>query len=173
MKKIALIYWPKKGNVEKMGKKISEKFSKDQIDIYTITEVDVKILPNYNLLIIGNSTVGADNWEDAHKSRWYEFFKRLADIDLKSTSIAFYGLGDQILYPDHFVDGMAIVKQEFAKCCPLFIGKWPAKNYDFTDSDSLDGDNFIGLALDEDQQSELSEARIEKWIAQLKSEVGF
>jgi flavodoxin I len=81
-------------------------------------------------------------------------------------------LGDQILYPEHYVDGMAIIRDEFKNAGAEIIGAWPAEGYEHTDSKSLEGDHFIGLALDDDQQSELSNARIEKWVAILKAEAG-
>jgi len=138
--------------------------------IFTITSVDVEKISEYKLLIIGNSTVGADNWEDTHKSRWYEFFAKLENLDLSKTFVAIYGLGDQILYPDNFVDGIATIKEEFGKCDAKFIGRWPIEGYEHTDSKSIDGEEFLGLALDEDQQSELSDSRIEKWLSQIISE---
>ena len=170
MKDIALIYWPKNGNVEKSGEKMVGKLGEDKVDIFTITSVDVEKIPEYKLLIIGNSTVGADNWEDTHKSRWYEFFAKLEKLDLSNTFVAIYGLGDQILYPDNFVDGIATIKEEFGKCGANFIGRWPIEGYEHTDSKSIDGEEFLGLALDEDQQSELSEERIDKWLSQILGE---
>ncbi len=170
MKDIALIYWPKNGNVEKSGEKIVEKLGEDKADIFAITSIDMEQIPEYKLLIIGNSTIGADNWEDTHRSRWYEFFDKLEKLDLSKSFVAIYGLGDQILYPDHFVDGIKTIHEEFGKCGAKFIGRWPIEGYEHTDSESIDGEEFLGLALDEDQQAELTDERIEKWLTQIQSE---
>ena len=80
------------------------------------------------------------------------------------------GLGDQVLYPDHFVDGMAQLKSEFIRYDVQFVGMWPTDGYDHTGSDAVENGMFIGLALDEDQQPELSPERIKTWTDQLKSE---
>lgn len=173
MKKTALIYWPKKGNVEASARKIYQKFNESDIDIFTITEVDVEQLPGYDNIIIGGSTTGADNWEDAHKTRWMEFFDRLEEVNLSGKKVALFGLGDQILYPDHFVDGMAQLKSEFVKYNVQFVGSWPTDGYEHTGSDAIENGMFIGLALDEDQQHEMTDERIETWTAQLKREFGF
>jgi len=173
MKKTALIYWPKKGNVEDAASKIVEKFKGHPIDLFTITQVDVETLPQYDLLIIGGSTVGADNWEDTHKTRWIEFFQKLGKIHLHGQKVAIYGLGDQVLYPDHFVDGIAAIREEFARHHVDFIGYWPVKGYDFTGSRSAEGDHFLGLALDNDQQPELTDERIHSWVKQIQKEAGF
>jgi flavodoxin long chain len=172
MKKTALIYWPKKGNVEKTAARIAEHFSKDAIDVLTVAEADAAKLPGYDLLIFGGSTVGADNWEDAHTSKWYRFFEDLKKIDLHGKPAAIYGLGDQVLYPDHFVDGMAIIRDELLAAGARIIGRWPAEGYEHTDSRSQEGDHFIGLALDEDQQADFSEERVARWIGMLKAEAG-
>ena len=172
MKKIALIYWPKKGNVEASAKRIYEKFDRSLIDIFTITEIDVEKLSGYDNIIIGGSTTGADHWEDAHKTRWLDFFERLEEVNLSGKKVALFGLGDQVLYPDHFVDGMAQLKSEFVKYDVHFVGCWPADGYEHTGSDSIEDGKFIGLALDEDQQPELSAERIETWTKQLKKDFG-
>ncbi len=173
MKKTALVYWPKKGNVENTAAKIAAYFDQEAIDVFTISEVDVNQLFNYDFLIFGGSTIGADNWEDTHTTKWYSFFEDLKSISLQGKKVAIYGLGDQVLYPEHFVDGMAVLRNELVSSGAEVIGKWSAEGYEHTDSKSLEGDHFIGLALDDDHQSELSNERIEKWVNILKTEIGF
>ena len=172
MKKTALIYWPKKGNVENTAAKIAAYFSKDEIDVFTISNVDVSKLAEYDLLIFGGSTIGADNWQDTHTTKWYSFFESLKGVRLQDKAIAIYGLGDQVLYPENFVDGMAVIRDELVKSGARMIGRWPAEGYEYTDSKSLEGDYFIGLALDDDQQHELSNERIDKWVRGIKAELG-
>jgi len=169
MKKTALIYWPKKGNVENTAQKIAALFGEGNIDVFTISSVDISGLKDYELIIFGGSTIGADNWEDTHTTKWYSFFAEMKKLDLSSKLGAIYGLGDQILYPQNFVDGMAIIRDELSSTGIRFIGDWPAVGYEYTDSKALEGDHFIGLALDDDQQPEKSGERIEKWVEMLKA----
>lgn len=172
MKKTALIYWPKSGNVENTAGKIKALFAADSIDVFTISQLDVSKLTNYDLLIFGGSTIGADNWEAAHTSKWYSFFAELNKLNLEGKCAAIYGLGDQVLYPEHFVDGMAVIREELKPTSATIIGAWKAEGYEHTDSKSLEGDHFIGLALDDDHQSEMSDERISKWVDQIKKEAG-
>ena len=173
MKKTVLVYWPKKGNVENTAAKIAAHFEKNAIDVFTISELDVNKLANYDLIIFGGSTIGADNWEDTHTTKWYTFFDELKKQDLAGKTAAIYGLGDQILYPEHFVDGMAIIRDELVSAGAKVIGKWPVDGYEHTGSKSEQDGYFIGLALDDDHQSELSNERVDKWVGILKSEMGF
>ena len=169
MKKTALIYWPKKGNVESTAGKIAKLFDAGSIDVFTISEADPEKLSEYDLLIFGGSTIGADNWEDTHTSKWYSFFEAMKKLDLRGKLGAIYGLGDQVLYPEHFVDGMSIIRDELSSTGIQFIGSWPTDGYEHTDSKSIEDDQFIGLALDNDQQSELSDDRISQWVSLLKT----
>jgi len=172
MKKTALIYWPKKGNVERTAAKISAYFDKDAFDVFTISEIKAEKLSDYDFLIFGGSTIGADNWEDTHTTRWYQFFEVLRTVNLNGKTAAVFGLGDQVLYPEHFVDGMAVVRDELLAAGAKIIGQWPIDGYEHSDSKSMEGDHFIGLALDDDHQSELSNDRIQKWVEMLKAELG-
>ena len=168
MKKVILVYWPKKGNVEKTANKIARQLDDIPVDVFTISDLEVEKLAEYDLLIFGGSTVGADNWQDTHTSKWYSFFEALKQMNLSGKKVAIYGLGDQVLYPENFVDGMAIIRDELVAAGAEIIGAWPVEGYEHTDSKSIEGDHFIGLALDDDQQAELSDERISKWVAMLK-----
>jgi flavodoxin I len=173
MKKIGLFYWPKKGNVESCATLINGKFPGEQIELHSIDKINDLTLENYDLFIVGGSTVGADVWQKSKDSnRWFDFFKMVEIADLKDKPVAIFGLGDQILYPDHFVDGMKIIQDEFEIAGARLIGRWPTEGYDFTGSDSVEDDKFLGLALDEDQQDELTEERIDVWVKQISKEAG-
>ena len=51
------------------------------------------------------------------------------------------------------------------------VGRWPVAGYDFSASQAVDGDHFLGLALDQINQPALSEARIAAWLAQIRPEL--
>jgi flavodoxin I len=172
MKKIALIYWPKKGNTETAAHKIHVKFEKEAIDIFTITEINTAGFAMYDAFIIGGSTTGADNWESAHKTRWTDFFAKLEKAEIKGKPFALFGLGNQVLYPNHFVDGMAYLKEVFEKRGAVLKGRWPVDGYDYEDSESVENGMFYGLALDFDIQDDLTDVRINTWVDQIKKEFG-
>ena len=88
-----------------------------------------------------------------------------------SKTVAFYGLGDQVLYPNHFVDGLGILNEEVEKANGTLIGKWPIEGYSFTDSEGMDNDMFFGLAIDEDTESDLTDKRVHRWVDSIKKEL--
>lgn len=52
------------------------------------------------------------------------------------------------------------------------VGHWPTAGYHFEASKGLaDDDHFVGLAIDEDRQPELTAERVEKWVKQISEEL--
>lgn len=174
MKKTAILYWAKGGSVENVAYALLEAIGADKADLFDLGSFDLAKLDTYQNLILGSATIGAEVWRDATDSnKWNEFFVKLAGKSLASKKIAAFGLGNQILYPDHFVDSLGYMKTEVERLGGKLIGAWPAEGYDFNESEGLANGMFFGLALDEDQQKELTKGRIEKWVAQLNAEMNF
>ena len=95
---------------------------------------------------------------------WDDYFPDFENIDFTGKDIAIFGLGDQYGYPDNFVDGIGILAEVIIKNGGNIVGYWPNKGYDFNKSIGLAPNGmFYGLALDEDNQPELSEERVKLW----------
>lgn len=170
MKKILVTYWPKGGNVEKSAIKVQNEIGATAV-LKDLASARTAGFDEYDLIIAGGSTVGAETWREASGGNlWTVFFAELAPGSLNGKKAALFGLGDQVLYPNHFVDAMAHLKTGFIKAGATLIGKWPNEGYKFTASEALEGENFVGLALDEDWQAEMTPGRIQKWVAGLLAE---
>lgn len=169
MNKILIVFWPLGGNAEMAANAIASKFAGSNTVLKPVSEVTIGELTAADFVIAGGSTVGAGKWQDANSSnKWSQFFKDLPQGCLAGKKLALFGLGDQILYPDNFVDGLGVMKAEFAKTNAEFVGEWPIDGYKFTDSQGVENNQFVGLALDEDRQPELTQERIQTWTEQLK-----
>jgi len=94
----------------------------------------------------------------------------LTGLDLKGKKVAIFGLGDQGGYGDNFCDAMDELKTCFANQGAEIVGAWPTEGYDHMESKSVEGDKFVGLACDEDNQPDMSEERVKAWVAQIKGE---
>ncbi len=78
MKKIALLYWGKGGNVEHAARVIHKLLGTETTDLFDVKSFDVGNIKNYKLIILGGSTVGANNWEDAsNDNMWNNFFRKI------------------------------------------------------------------------------------------------
>ena len=103
---------------------------------------------------------------------WEEVGDALSELDLSGKVIALYGLGDQFGYGDYFVDAMGWLHEKLVNTGATFIGQWSTEGYDFEASRGANADKteFVGLAVDEDQQFDLTDQRVEQWVIQLYAE---
>lgn len=167
MSKTALIYGSDTGVTEEITGLIKALLDDQNINILNVFHAEEDIFRSYDRFILGLST-----WYDGElQSDWDEFFERFKKIDFSNKKVVLFGLGDQEAYAEYFVDGLGIIGQIVIQNGGQLFGKWPTKGYVFEQSKGLlDKDYFYGLALDEDNQPELTDARIEKWLLNIKEE---
>ena len=175
MKRIGLIFWPNTGNTAIVGEMIHKKFSNYpdlvKIDIIDFEEVTERKIKPFDCLVIGGSTIGSVNWHNANKTnRWGDFFKSVKMTDFSKKRVALFGLGDQVSYPYSFVDGMSELYDGIKQKGARMVGEWSTDGYDFADSKSIKGEYFIGLAIDQDNQKQLTNQRVDQWVDQLIGE---
>ena len=167
-KKIGLFYGTTTGKTEAVAEAIRDAFDDVTIDYNDISKVDIEELNEYDCLIIGCPT-----WDIGElQSDWESVFSELDDIDFTGKLVAYFGTGDQLGYGDTFQDAMGILEEKITELGGNTVGYTDAEGYDFNDSKALHDGKFCGLALDEDNQPELTETRILAWVAQLKIEFG-
>lgn len=175
MNKTAIFFSPEGGNVNSVSIKLGEVIGKDKVDIIPATKVVKEDLDKYNQVILVGSTVGADHWSNKIiVDEWQEFFAKLDEISFEDKKMAIVGLGNSVLYPDHFADGIAHLYNRISEKKARIFGFVNPEGYDFTDSEALNDDGaFCGLPIDEDNEDELTHERLEKWISMLKSDFEF
>ncbi len=167
--KIGLFYGSDTGNTQEVAEKIVEIIGEENIDLYCIGEVENSDLENHNFLILGTST-----WYDGElQSEWEDFFINLDDIDFTNKTVALFGLGDQYTYGEYFVDGIGILYDKIIEKGARVVGQWPIDDYDFDESIAERNGEFVGLAIDEDNESEKTDARINTWLQQISQDFGF
>ncbi len=172
MKKIGLIYGPPGGSTEKVAKMIWDHIGKDKCDIMIAREIGKAELAKYDNIIFGISTIGTETWQSEKvKSGWFTFKNALSESNMKGKKIAIFGLGDHIRYPDHFVDAMGDVYEILQAQSVDTIGKVDTSEYQFTDSKSVVGNQFVGLPIDEDFEPEKTTARITEWLNRILPEM--
>jgi len=98
---------------------------------------------------------------------WEEFLPTLPADALAGKVVAIFGLGDQEKYPDHFVDAIGLLYDALTDCGARVVGRWPTEGYTFTASAAVDGDHFLGLAIDQHAQAGLTDARVDQWLSEI------
>lgn len=162
--KTAIIYGSDSGYTEEVAKKIYSKFKKYDITLLEIKDVNEAKILSFDFLIFGLSTWYVGDLQ----SDWENYFDDFKKIDFSNKLISIFGLGDQWGYDYNFVDGIGIIAEEILRNNGTIIGNWPTKGYDFQLSKGLINENmFYGLAIDDENQSEFTDERIDLWCEQL------
>ena len=155
---------------EMAAEKIRERIGAEWIDLYNIAEDDIALVQEYDFLIFGIPT-----WDYGElQEDWENVWDDLAQLDLKGKTVALYGLGDQEGYPQWFQDALGYLHAQLVALGARAVGYWPAEGYQFEESKGLtpDASQFVGLPLDEENEFELSDQRIEQWCALIMREFG-
>ena len=161
---IGIFYGSNGGNTESVAKKIRNALGLET-KLFDIADTDIDKLSEFTHLIIGTSTWGVGELQDD----WDDKFSEFEQFDFTGKTVAFFGLGDQEMYEDTFVDGMGILHDVAVKNGATVVGdNWTADGYNFDESFALKDSAFVGLTIDEDNQDELTDERIGKWTESIK-----
>lgn len=163
MSKTAVFFGSSTGNTEEIANQIAEKL---QAEIFNVGDSPTERLAQYNNLVFGTSTWGEGDLQDD----WESFINKVKNTDLNGKIVAIFGCGDGGSNPDTFVGGMShIYKAVKDKGCKI-IGTTSTEGYEFDHSEAIINNEFIGLPLDEMNQSELTKKRINDWTEKIKKE---
>ena len=143
---------------------IKEKHGLKIVPINIIDLDDPNDMFLYKRIILGMPTWNYGEYQDD----WEQVVDKIASANLDGTVIAMFGLGDQIGYPEYYLDALGMIGEQLSAQGATFIGEWPTDGYKFTSSKAVKANGkFIGLALDEDSQPEKTQERLEAWVDQV------
>ncbi|KHA60837.1 flavodoxin [Vibrio variabilis] len=164
--KIGLFYGSTTCYTEMAAEKIRAIIGDDLVDIHNVKDSPLSLMADYDLLLLGIST-----WDFGEiQEDWNELWDQVSGLSLAGKTVALFGLGDQEGYGEWYLDAMGMLHDELKATGVNFIGYWPNDDsYEFEASKALteDQSKFVGLALDEDSQYELSDERIATWVEQV------
>ena len=161
----ALFYSNTAKKSSQVAKHIIENWGKG-LEVVDADNAKGEDLAKYDALILGVPT-----WFDGElPTYWDEMVPEIENVDLNGEKVAIYGLGDQKGYPENFVDGIGLMADILVQQGAEVVGHTSAEGYEFERSISYRNGEFIGLALDFENQAGMSEERIKNWVAQLKKE---
>ena len=159
-----VIYGSSTGTCEAIAEKIASKLGCNALNVQELN--DAIVAENQNL-ILGTSTWGAGEMQDD----WYDGLKTLQNADLKGKTIAFFGCGDAWSYSDTFVGGMGELYNGIKDSGARFIGSVDTTDYKFDDSEAVIDGKFIGLPLDDINEDDKTDSRIDAWLNVINPEL--
>jgi len=153
-----VVYGSSTGTCEAIAEKIAQKLGCEAIDVQNLT---ADVVSNNQNLILGTSTWGAGELQDD----WYDGLKVLQGLDLSGKTIALFGCGDCESYGDTFVSGIGELFNALKSSGARFVGAVDVDGYTFGDSEAVVDGKFVGLPLDDVNEDDKTDTRIDAWIA--------
>ncbi|GAB4555462.1 MAG: flavodoxin FldA [Pleurocapsa sp.] len=168
MAKIGLFYGSTTGKTEAVAEAIQAALGgENMVALHEIGDAVEEDFADYDCIIIGCPT-----WDIGElQADWDGFYQDTLDnIDFRGKKVAYFGTGDQVGYSENFQDAMGILEAKISSLGGTTVGYWSTDGYEYEASQAEKNGKFVGLALDEDNQSDLTDERIQQWTTQLKSE---
>ncbi|MCR4601900.1 MAG: flavodoxin FldA [Prevotella sp.] len=160
MKKTVVVYGSSTGTCEAIAEKIGAKLGAEVINVQDLSTDVVAASDN---LILGTSTWGAGELQDD----WYDGLNVLKGTDLTGKTIALFGCGDCESYGDTFVGGIGELYDGIKQSGAHIIGQVATDGYTFDDSSAVVDGMFVGLPLDDVNEDDKTDARIDAWVAEI------
>ncbi|MCX8065317.1 MAG: flavodoxin [Candidatus Hydrogenedentes bacterium] len=161
--KILILYATTTGNTEYVAQIIKSALKGCEVDLKNVNDEGLENFNDYDLLIFGTPTWGEGT---IHKD-WKTFIENLQEDSLKGKRIALFGLGDSLMFPKHFVNGLGELYSMCLAKGANILGSWEIEGYKFENSKALISGKFCGLVLDQENEAEQTVRRVNEWIRKL------
>lgn len=167
MKKTGIFYGSTTGTTESVARLIADKLGIAPADVHEVTQLDTALAESYEALILGTSTWGDGELQDD----WYDGLKVLQGAHLSGKIVALFGCGDSESYSDTFCDAMGLLYEGLKDSGCTFVGAVDDSDYTYSASVAANDGKFVGLALDDVNESDRTDDRVSAWAAQLQTEL--
>lgn len=137
------------------------------VNLHDISHADTQDFDGYKCLIIGCPT-----WILELQSNWEGFYDELDTINFNNKKVAYFGASDRVGYADDFQAAMGTLEKKISSLGGKTVSYWSTNGYDFNESKAVRDGRFVGLEIDENNQSELTTSCVKSWVTQLKRKFG-
>ncbi len=161
MKSTVVVYGSTTGTCGDIAQTIASQLGVEAIEVSSMT---ADTIASHEVLILGTSTWGAGELQDD----WYDGVETLKAADLSGKTVALFGCGDSSSYCDTFCDGIGIIYEAVKGAGATVVGSVSIDGYSFDESVAVVDGVFVGLALDNDNEDDKTEERIDAWIESIK-----
>lgn len=174
MANVGIFFGTSTGSTGEVADMIKKELGDDADGPFDIETLEGSLQENfgkYAALIVGTPTwnTGAD--VERSGTGWDEiYYKSMQLVNLQGKKVAVFGLGDQVSYAENYADATGELHDVFQGLGAQMFGYTSMEGYEHEDSKAIRGDKFCGLLCDMVNQEELSEERVQKWVAQLRAE---
>lgn len=164
MKKTGIFYGSTNGDTENVAQKIATRLGIGKEDIHNVANTQPNAVEPYEVLLLGCSTWGVGEMQDD----WNDFLFKLKDLDLKGKTVALFGCGDSVSFGGSFCDALGVIYKELQRTGCTFTGEVAPSGYNFDNSEAMIDGKFVGLPIDEMNEQDKTDERINNWTEELK-----
>lgn len=164
MNKTCIIYGSTTGTCQALAEKIAAKLGLASSDVYDVADISAGTADAYRNLLLGTSTWGAGELQDD----WYDGLEKLKGANLSGKTVALFGCGDCESYGDTFCGAMGEIYEGLKDSGATFVGQVDTDGYAFDGSAAVVDGRFVGLAVDDVNEDDKTDGRIDAWISVIK-----
>lgn len=164
-----IFYGSNMGTTENVANRIALKMGVGSDNIINVAKASADAVLKYDNLLLGSSTWGLGELQDD----WDLFINKLKAQNLAGKKVAIFGCGDNNGYEDTFCDAIGIIHEALQSSGCTFIGAIQPSDIDYTLCNSKvckDG-KYLGLAIDEENESNKTDKRIATWVELIKRSI--
>jgi len=177
MSRIGIFFRQQHRHTRRIAKMIKKRYDDATMaEALNVNKATPELIASYDYLILGTPTLGEGDLPgldaDCQQASWAEFLPQLKDVDFSGKTVALYGLGDQEKYAENFVDALGTLYDFVSERGARVVGAWPSDGYEFIASKAEKDGEFVGLVLDQDNQKQLSDDRLETWLRLIARDFG-
>lgn len=163
MEKIGIFYGSNTGKTAAIAEEIEFNLRKENYETINVAD-GIDTMPEFKNLILLTPTYGVGEVQED----WANVMPEFEKIDFTGKRVAIVGLGNQFAFGESFVGGMRVLYDVVTKNGGEVIGFTSNVGYKYEETNSVIGDQFVGLALDENNQDDETPDRVMAWVEILK-----
>lgn len=161
MAKIGIYYGSTTGTCEDIAHRLAARLG--GAEVINAADLSADGVAGFDVLLLGSSTWGAGDLQDD----WYDACDTLRGLDLSGKTVALFSVGDADGYGDTFCGALAPLYEAVRGTGATLVGRVPTDGYTFGDSEGVQDGLFLGLALDETNEPDKTDARLDAWVSSL------
>lgn len=166
MSKIGIYYGSSTGTTQGIAEEIAKRLNVNSADVHDVFKANADF-SGYDTVIFGSSTLGLGDLQDD----WETFIDKVKGANLEGKKVALFGCGDSSSYSDTFCDAVGKIYNSIKNKGCQVIGKVSTEGYTYDSSEALVDGQFVGLLIDNDNESIMTDQRLATWIEDLKKAI--
>lgn len=165
---VGIFYGSCGGVTKNVAEKLAEKFEDAELVNMEDDYDDVEQMLEFDYLLFGCST-----WGQGELQRdWVDPFLNFDEYDFSGKKVALFGAGDANKHGEHFVSALGKLYHKLTERGATVVGFIPTDGYSYEYSEAIIDGKFCGLPIDDVNEANLTDTRVEKWAEVVKEEFG-